>query len=231
MSNQSAGSAASPSTKPRILLISLDEQPWFDEMYSHLLAQLLPKADVARAKSSNGAIVQLVDPERKPQAVILTDPSCTQHRHSGLLACLVRYVRIDGGTLLCGCNFSSSLGFQEFAPFFAKFGLNWESGDYHRCTVGLNEHVRTLEKGALAPSYSQKAVFLKGVARDAALYLPVAGAHIESAVFPPSRVEDDLERAQTPITYSKVGNGWFGYIGDVNGEEESDAVVLAICGL
>jgi hypothetical protein len=101
---------------------------------------------------------------------------------------------------------------QEFAPFFAKFGLKWETGDYHRCTVGLNGRVRTLEKGALAPSYSRKAVFLKGAARDAAQYLPVAGARVESAVFPPNRVEDDPEHAQTPVTYSKVGNGWFGHI-------------------
>lgn len=163
-----------------------------------------------------------------PQAVILTDSSCTKVKYSGLLACLVRYVKEDGGTVLCACHFSSFIRPDDMAPFFAKFGLNWTVGDYTRSTMALNKGVCTPRTSApLSPSYSQKAVFLQGVARDAAMYLPMEDSRVESAVFPPTPVKAE----QTPVAFTKLDKGWLGYIGDVNAEIESDAVVLAICRL
>ena len=44
--------------------------------------------------------------------------------------------------------------------FFRSWGLPWEFGDYHRTDVHLNRRVRQIHKMFLAPSYSQKAVFL-----------------------------------------------------------------------
>lgn len=50
----------------------------------------------------------------------------------------------------------------------------------------------------------------------------------ESLVLPPERVQD---LQQTPIALTNMGRGKLGYVGDVNGEEGTDAVVLAMCGL
>lgn len=36
---------------------------------------------------------------------------------------------------------------------------------------------------------------------------------------------------EATVVFAKVGLGRLGYIGDVNGEESSDTVVLAMCGL
>jgi hypothetical protein len=72
---------------------------------------------------------------------------------------------------------------------------------------------------SLPACYSQKAVFLKNVEDAAAWYRPSKDSVIESLM------------AQTPVALAKVGEGKLGYVGDVNKEEGSDAVVLAMCGL
>lgn len=46
-------------------------------------------------------------------------------------------------------------------------------------------------------------------------------------VFAPAPV--DLNEA--PVVYTRVGRGYLGYIGDVNGEEESTNVILSMLGL
>jgi hypothetical protein len=100
--------------------------------------------------------------------------------------------------------------------------------DYHRTTVHLNQRVQQVSKLALPAAYSQKAVFLKNVAPDAALYLPSMDSVTESHVFPSEPVKN---REQAPVAFTAVGEGWLGYVGDANAETESDAVILAMCGL
>ena len=36
---------------------------------------------------------------------------------------------------------------------------------------------------------------------------------------------------ESPVFLAKVGDGKLGYVGDVNAEEESNLVILAMCGL
>ncbi|KAL2009314.1 hypothetical protein VTN00DRAFT_7508 [Thermoascus crustaceus] len=76
-------------------------------------------------------------------------------------------------------------------------------------------------------AYSQKAVHLKNVEPTAALYLPLRDSTTESHVFP--RCAGDRE--QTPVAFTAFDQGWVGYVGDVNTEEGSDEVILAMCGL
>ncbi|KAH7042238.1 ribonuclease H-like domain-containing protein [Macrophomina phaseolina] len=57
--------------------------------------------------------------------------------------------------------------------------------------------------------------YTSGVGYDSALYL-----------------SDDFGcRNQTSAAWVRVGRGSVGYVGDVNGEEETDGVILAMCGL
>ena len=48
------------------------------------------------------------------------------------------------------------------------------------------------------------------------------------ACFGPGPIED---KAEAPVVFSKVGEGFLGYTGDVNAEEETTVVVLAMLGL
>ncbi|KAL7930092.1 hypothetical protein V8C35DRAFT_314089 [Trichoderma chlorosporum] len=49
---------------------------------------------------------------------------------------------------------------------------------------------------------------------------------VESRVFGPSPADIPGE---TAVALARIGDGRLGYIGDVNAEEESNAVVLAMC--
>ena len=86
---------------------------------------------------------------------------------------------------------------------------------------------RVLPQYCLHSEYSQKAVFLKNVASDAAWYLPSERSRVESHVFAPTSVDGQ----QTPVAFAAVGEGWLGYVRDVNAEKGSDVAVLAMCGL
>lgn len=68
---------------------------------------------------------------------------------------------------------------------------------------------------------------VQGARPEEKLYLPVYGARTQSAVFPPEQVD----QSQAAVVGAKMGDGFLGYCGDVNGEVESSRVILALCGL
>ena len=74
---------------------------------------------------------------------------------------------------------------------------------------------------SLPNSYSQKAVFLAHVARDDSVYLPSSDSVTQSLVFPPSPANQN----EAAVAFTKVGEGWLGYIGDVNNEQGSQVVI------
>lgn len=57
-------------------------------------------------------------------------------------------------------------------------------------------------------------------------YKPNEASVIESAVFAPDTAHFP---GQTAVALGKVGKGKLGYVGDVNTEQGSDAVILAMC--
>jgi hypothetical protein len=213
-------------TRPRIFLLSLDKQPFFDDIYTRLIDAIASKATIQRASQPSSALTYLST--KTPTAIIITDPGITKAAHSAVLEKVISYVRSGGIAIFAG-QFSSFIRPNNLDRHFrSHWNLPWEFGDYHRTTVHLNQRVRQLSKLALPAAYSVKAVFLKNVAPDAALYLPSMDSVTESHVFPSEPVED---REQTPVAFTAVGEGWLGYVGDVNTETESDAVILAMCGL
>jgi hypothetical protein len=109
-----------------------------------------------------------------------------------------------------------------------ELDLPWASGDYHRTTFALNPAMTHFETGGMASSYSQKALHVKNVQRGDAVYLPSDESRTESAVFPSRPVGD---RTQAPAAFAPVGEGKVGYVGDVNNESGTTAVVLRMCGI
>lgn len=59
-------------------------------------------------------------------------------------------------------------------------------------------------------------------------YVTDESSVIQSSVFGPPSANI---MGETPIASARVGNGKLGYIGDVNAEEDLNAVILAMCGL
>ena len=80
----------------------------------------------------------------------------------------------------------------------------------------------------LPQRYSQKAVFVNNVAPEDMWYKTDDDSEVQSMVFPPTSAKVARE---TAVALAKVGEGKLGYVGDVNAEDGSNAVVLAMCGL
>lgn len=139
---------------------------------------------------------------------------------------LLDYVRGGGIIILMG-NFSSFTTPTDMDKLFREAGLPWTSSVYQRTTVHRNDTEETSPHTPLPSSYSQKAVFLAGVPAKDAWYLPNASSKTESHVFASEPVAD---QTQTPVALANIGKGKLGYVGDVNGEDGSDAVVLAMWG-
>jgi hypothetical protein len=226
MSEQAIPSNPDATSKPTILLLSLDHQPFFDTMYSRLIDSMSEKATLKRAKQPTQAVNFLSS--NTPHVIFITDLGLLKAPNSAALEHVVSYVRA-GGTAVIGGLFSSFVRPTDMGKWFrVHWGLPWRAGDYHRTTVYLNSGARrVLPQYCLHSEYSQKAVFLKNVASDAAWYLPSQSSRTESLVFPPTAVDGQ----QTPVAFTAVGEGWLGYVGDVNAEEGSDVAVLAMCGL
>jgi hypothetical protein len=78
-----------------------------------------------------------------------------------------------------------------------------------------------LPMSSLPNRYSQKAVFLAHVASDDSVYLPSSDSVIQSRVFLPEPSNPN----EAAVAFTRVGEGWLGYIGDVNNEQGSQAVI------
>ncbi|KIW13028.1 hypothetical protein PV08_08215 [Exophiala spinifera] len=162
----------------------------------------------------------------KPQAILVADAGVASRVNNDVIDKLIEYVRGGGIVVLAG-SFSSSIRPSDMCKYSRKWNLPWKNGSYCRTTVHLNRSAEGVPRSGLPASYSQKALFLTNVDNNAAWYLPNEHSRTESHVFSP----EPVPTSETPAAFAKVGNGWLGYIGDVNGEEETDAVLLGMLGL
>ena len=214
--------------RPTIFVIALDNQPFFDDMYSKLTARLFARARVQRAKTRDGALRHLSS--NAPSAILVTDPGVMQRENTEVLEQIKTYVA-KGGTVVFGCLFSTFITAPNMNKIWqSTFDLPWQFGGYYRTTVQLKDTVaRTLKFSpeTLHLAYSQKAVFLKNVDANDALCLPSSSSMTQSHVFQPKSVDQN----QAPMVRARSENGWIWYVGDVSAEIESNEVYLAMCGL
>ncbi|KAJ5525846.1 hypothetical protein N7494_012496 [Penicillium frequentans] len=126
-------------------------------------------------------------------------------------------------------QFASFVRPDNMKSFFSKAGLSWNRGSYTRTTLLLNQAAIGDELATKLPkSYSQKALFVNNVVSSDAWYTTDEDSVVESRVFRPTPVNTPGE---TPVAMARVGEGRLGYVGDVNAEEETDAVILVMCDL
>lgn len=217
-------------SQPVVLLMSLKKEEYWDEMYSDLVDIISSKATIQRVVKSDAAIRYLTS--NVPSSIIVTDAALTKTSDRSLNPLrqkLVEYVQ-QGGTVVLATHFSTFVKpFDMNRWFSSTWNLPWQSGDYHRTTVHLNPGCEMLGGSAttVPASYSQKAVLLKNVDVNAKVYAPSDHSRVESQVFRPTPVDTE----QAAVAMAKVGEGWLGYIGDVNNEAETHKVLLTMLGL
>lgn len=213
-------------TKPRALCISLNEWPFVDNTFQELFDHIAEKATIQRVQEPE-AVTQALS--GNPKVVFLTDGTLTirEPRLLALWDAVIEYTR-NGGTTICMSQFAWTVRPPNIKPFFSRAGLPWEYSSYHRTTVALNrENVPRYFLPALTPSYSQKAIFLKGVERRWSWYNPPEGSLTEH----PFVVGVPVDSADTPAAMARVGRGWLGFVGEQNGESATHLVVLGMSGL
>lgn len=103
--------------RPVILLISLDLQSCFDEMYQSLIDQISAKANLKRAETAATARQALSE---NPQAVLIPNEALTKRKNASLWDAVLDYVQHDAGTAICMGMFSSFVKPHDIKPFFAK---------------------------------------------------------------------------------------------------------------
>ena len=222
-----ATAPAKPAANHLVLLLSLGYADIFNSIHKHFLAALHSVADVVQSETKESALESLARPGIT--AVFVTDPEITEKKYAVVLSRLVEYAKA-GGTVVIGGSFSTFICGSDNDAFFKKaWGLSWKMGSYQRTTFYLNPSrpERLLGGPSLPASYSMKTVHLKGIAPESVVYGPTIESRTQSMVFASSAV--NLNEA--PVVYTRIGHGFLGYIGDVNGETDSTNVILSMLGL
>lgn len=213
---------ASPA--PQILLLLDGQDELLGMIYGPLLSKIkaqftTAEVDYTKAKDlfANG----------KPQVVLAVDGHLTRKKHKDLHRQLASYTK-DGGAVVCCCNFGSFCRPPDLTQFFASFGLQWKSGDYHRTDFALNEAFKSVFGPArfleLEPSCSMKALHVDSVSFKDRVYGPTSTSQIQSMGF----LVGSVNQSQSPAVYSRCGKGYLAYIGDVNNEESSQALIMVM---
>ncbi|KAI0802197.1 hypothetical protein GGR55DRAFT_701145 [Xylaria sp. FL0064] len=205
--DSSAASTRTPG-ESRVLCLCLEYESMFNDIYARLISKITAKARMDRAKTQKAALDMLTQ-KPAPSVIFVTDGGVANHMK--VWERIIDSLR-GGSTVVLAACFSSFVNEGQFNRCFRKIGLPWKRGDYYRTNVSLRPGVVDDRlKRQLFPTYSQKALYVQGVARSDVWY---AG-----------------EQDEVAVAFTKVGNGMLGYVGDVNGEDGSEAVVLAMLGL
>ncbi|KAI9752206.1 MAG: hypothetical protein M1815_000666 [Lichina confinis] len=216
-------------SKPTIMLVSLVYLELNQDVSGHLLSALRSKATLLEVDSAERAIAVLSS-TISLHGIILGDGELGgKHFHAGLRARIVDFAKA-GGTVVLGCDFSSLIRPSDFNKFFDKaWKLPWRFGTYYRSDFFAGAALEgKLNDRPIPASYSQKAVAAKGVREEHKVYVPTTESWTQSRVFMSTPVED---LSESPVAFTQIGQGHLGYVGDVNSEVESTAVVLAMFGL
>ncbi|RDW57401.1 hypothetical protein BP5796_12851 [Coleophoma crateriformis] len=194
----------------RVLALCLEEDSLVNAVHGNLISLIASKATMERATTQR-ATLSMLHQQPPPSIILILDGALTRQRR--VWEHVIDHLRHGATVVLAGC-FSSLVSPGQLNGFFAKLGLPWEMASYNRTKVNLRSNaVGGHLTNRLPPTYSPKAVFVKNVERSAAWYTSSDNS------------------SETAAAFTKVGNGKLGYIGDVNGEQSSEVVVLAMCGL
>ncbi|EMD35999.1 hypothetical protein CERSUDRAFT_156746 [Gelatoporia subvermispora B] len=230
-SSSTSQSALQPGgSKPAILMVSLQKVDWLDSGYSQLYSGLRKNAIVSEILTVRAAKRAMAS--SKPSAILVTDSTISKPAYSDFLKELVAYTRA-GGRVILGAQFSSYFQPDQGPRFFSQWGMpTWDIGSYHHTVFALNPAgiPPPLDPATLFPEYSIKAVLIRGAPRDAAVYLPSPSSRVQSNVFPNVKVTG-AQLEESPALWARVGDGFLGYIGDVNGEQASIRLMIEMCGV
>ena len=212
-------------------------------MMSHLVPLFRALGRQARVIDVTQAIDLDLALARRPDAVVLFDPEIIQPQAADeeeyedddmgepiagrpAAEALGRYAR-GGGRVVACANFSNFLTLTGTQLLGEVMGYpTWERSSYHRSIGSLRPDTAAqfAHAEALAPTYSMKALAIKGVDPAHVVYFDAP------ATIRPLFLEE-TDPTEARALCAPVGRGVCCYVGDVNAERETSQLVLAMCGL
>ncbi|KAF7897750.1 uncharacterized protein EAF01_008716 [Botrytis porri] len=192
-----------PGHSTSILLVSLASESWFDQMYASVLTKFRSKATI-KDVTDDASAMKCMEESHNFGTIIFIN----------INGKLVEYAKA-GGILIFGFLLSSFTEPPKFEELMETYGLDWKFGDCTQEIYNINGRADLNKKYNLMP-YSMKAVSLKNVRPEDRVY---SGPK--------------LAKDQSPAVFAKYGSnrGQIGWVGDVNGEEKTTTLLLAMCGI
>ncbi|KAK0717701.1 hypothetical protein B0T26DRAFT_645480, partial [Lasiosphaeria miniovina] len=158
-----------------------------------------------------------------PSAAMIADEA-NNSDYAQVWEAVLQYVR-EGGTCVVMGDFSSFVKPLLMKQFFAKAGLFWNQSSYRRAALALKPSTMGPDLAVKLPSwYGPKAVSVQNNVAHGDIWY-----HADEISAVKDLGLDDM--GETPVAFARVGNGRLGYVGDVNAEEDSDTIILAMCGV
>lgn len=200
-----------------------DGQGLFDSMYEPLMKKL--RNNSLLSVSTVGSVNELQSKciESNPNETILLFTNEVIAKRKNLQEIVKKFVN-GGGLAIFGCLFPSFVKPDSMAGMFKNFGLPWKTSDYNRTIFGITETGKFLLND-VTDNFSVKALQLSNVLPQQRLYTPVANAKTQSMVF----AAQTANPTSVMAAFGKIGKGAVAYIGDVNGEEDCDHLIVALC--
>lgn len=192
------------------------EQTGFTEIWSSLVTKASAKYDLKWAKTKDEALA-LFREHPEPKAILVTDPGIIAAENVAVSRKVVDYAHESRTAVILTGVFSTSIRPGDLDTYFdTMWRLPWRVGNYTREVVRLNGTAAGVpgHGEGLMSAYSQKALWLRSVANGASWYMD----------------PESSGPSQTPVAFTGIGKGWLGYTGDVNGEDGTTAVVMAMIG-
>lgn len=191
--------------QPTVLLLSIETSAMFDKTFATTLERIGAKASIHRIMTVNHFMRYMEI--MRPSVIILTDVALCNPEYIMVLDRVIEYAK-SGGTVVAMGNFPSLIDPEGWRYFFRRLDLDWTIG-YH----ARDRTPRTAHAPVNVTSYVQEAVF--------------------------ARVKDESqmwychpkEKNQAASAMARLGEGRFGYVGDLEEGNGTSSVVLAMCGL
>jgi ribonuclease HI len=139
---QQLGAPKQTEARSTVFVLNMDKgetyEGFFDAIYADLIASLTSRYRVQRVRKPDSALKYLNNAENRPVAILIVDPAVVKKANVAVLERVKTYVRA-GGTAVFMANFSSFITATTMKMLWSThWGLDWQSGDYHRTDVSTN---------------------------------------------------------------------------------------------
>lgn len=225
-----ASTIKSDNTKPDILVIALSHFDFLNDAHTSLLNRLSELCNVKRVGNVTEALKAFSDTTFR--AILITDEGLSDPENQIVLTRVKMYVE-KGGLAIVNIPFTSfiSLDLNQFNAFFRAFDLPWKRGKQHHCEVRFVPS--SAIPGGLNPAelprlYRMKAVHINFARIHEKIYIPIPESMI--GMMDVSLPKKHVELVEAAVTAARIGRGDLVYCGDVNGEDGSVSLIMALCG-